>query len=368
MRLAWLELTNYRSYAALTFTPEPGVNVLVGDNGTGKTNVLEAINYLSALSSFRSSPDRALIRAGEETAVVRGGVSREQGELRVEVEIPGNGLRRILVNGKRPRRHSDVAAEVAMVAFLADDLDLVKRGPARRRDFLDRLGSQLIPGVGANHADYVAAVQQRNTLLRREGRAVDPLTLDVWDERVAEAGARVVLNRLRLIHRLEPVFVASYDRFSSGGDPRIDYSSAWAPDLVADPGASPGQSVIGERLREALAARRSRDLDQGSTTVGPHRDEPRVWLGGRSTRTQASQGEQRSTALALRLAAYELLRERVGTAPILLLDDVFSELDVRRADAVRELLPVGQVFVTTARDDVTSMEGRRWRVEDGKVR
>lgn len=367
MHLAWLELGNFRSYAALAFTPEPDTNVLVGDNGAGKTNVLEAINYLSVLSSFRSSPDFSLIRAGAETAVLRGGVLREQGELRVEIEIPVNGRRRVLIDGKRPKRYSDVASEVAVVAFLPDDLDLVKRGPAGRRDFLDRLGSQLAPGVGANHADYVAALRQRNALLRREGRAVDPITLDAWDERLAQAGARVVLDRLQLIHRLEPVFVTSYERLGSGADPRIDYSSTWTADLVMSPDVPLGQAAMGERLREALLARRSRDLDQRSTTVGPHRDEPRIWLGGRSTRTQASQGEQRSTALALRLGAYELLRERVGAAPILLLDDVFSELDVRRADAVRELLPGGQVFVTTARDDVISMPGRRWLVRDGNV-
>lgn len=365
MYLEWLDLSGYRSYDELAFRPDPGVNVLVGDNGSGKTNVLEAIGYLSSLRSFRGSPDAALVASGAEMAILRGGMLRDAGELRIEVEIPTSGRRRILVNGKRPVRHSDVAAEVPLVAFLPDDLDLVKRGPAQRREYLDGLGGQLAPSVGAHLQEFEKAVRQRNALLRQEGRLADPLTLDVWDERVAAAGAAVLVDRLGLVRRLVPQLQDAYRQLGGGGVLEVQYVSSWS-DRV-DPDDPPSTSEAAEALRRALGQRRSRDLDQRTTTTGPHRDEPMFLLEMRATRTQASQGEQRSVALGLRLAAYRLLHERHGTAPILLLDDVLSELDPTRSAAVMRLLPAGQVFVTSARNDETEVSGRRWRVVEGKV-
>ena len=154
MILKWLELRDFRSYPELEFTPEPGINLLVGENGAGKTNLLEGISYLSRLRSFRRVPDEALVRMGEPAAVVRGEFERDGGSLRVEVEVPSSGRRRVQVNGKRPRRLSDVAAEVPIVTFLPDDLDMVKRGPARRREYLDELAAQLWPGAGAGAMDW----------------------------------------------------------------------------------------------------------------------------------------------------------------------------------------------------------------------
>ncbi|MFQ5555021.1 MAG: DNA replication/repair protein RecF [Acidimicrobiia bacterium] len=363
MRLGWIELREYRSYRELRFEPSAGTNILVGDNGAGKTNVLEAIWYLSGLKSFRRDPDEALIRDDAAAAVVRGGVERESGEIRVEIEIPRRGRRRVLLNGKRPHRLGDVASEVPVVAFLPNDLDLVKRGPALRRDFLDDLGRQLMPATGANLAEYEKALRQRNALLRASGRAADRLTLDVWDERLSLAGGRVLVDRVRLIREIGPLVEAAYERLG-GCDLTLVYEAAWLgatrPDTLGEGGA-------GELLRTALVARRERDLDQRSTSTGPHRDDMIVTLGRRPVRSQASQGEQRSAALALRLAAYGSLRRLHGVAPILLLDDVFSELDAARAAAVRELLPGGQVFVTSARDDEAHIPGTRWGVGNGKV-
>lgn len=359
MHLNWLELRDFRSYGHLEFTPEPGLNVLIGDNGSGKTNVLEAIGYLSRLGSFRGAPDAALVRVNSGAAVVRGGVERESGELRVEVELPAAGRRRVLVNGKRPRRNADVAVEVPLVAFLPDDLDLIKRGPGGRRDYLDEVAAHISPAAGADRTEYEKIVRQRNRLLRDEGHRADPMILAVWDERLAEVGGRLVSARLSTLQRLEPHLAAGYRAVAGSGPEQLSsrYEAWWLD--AGDPAGS---------LAAALEERRRRDLDQRTTTVGPHRDDVGLYLGERPARTHASQGEQRSVALALRIAAFSLLEERHGHPPMLLLDDVFSELDVRRSAGVLDLLPRGQVFVTSAREDEVPMAGRRWSVAMGAIR
>lgn len=368
MYLARLELTRFRSYQTLRVEPDPGVNVLIGRNGAGKTNILEAIGYLSMQKSLRRTPDAALIKTGEESAVVRGGFNDTTGPVEVAVEIPEQGRRQVLVNGKRPKRLGDVANTVPMVAFLPDDLDLVKRGPSLRREYLDDLGAQLIPTVGADQAEFEKALRQRNSLLRREGRNVDPMTLDVWDLRLAEAGGRVASNRLALLSRLEGLLGVAYRTVGGGARQSLvtRYSSSWfTPGDV--PAADRDHEQLSSALLRALEQRRARDLETRTTSAGPHRDDPGFVLDDRDVRVQASQGEQRSVALSLRVAAYELLEDRHGRPPILLLDDVFSELDPGRAEGVTLLLPRGQVFVTSARDDEVPTIGKRWRVAEGVV-
>lgn len=358
MQLSWLELGDFRSYESLAFVPDPGLNVLIGDNGAGKTNVLEAIGYLSRLSSFRGAPDAALVRTDAASAVIRGGIGRESGELRVEVELPAEGRRRILVNGKRPRRNSDVAVEVPLVAFLPDDLDLVKRGPGLRRDYVDEVAGHVSPAAGADRTEYDKIVRQRNRFLRDEGYQADEVTLDVWDERLAEVGGRLVSARLSLLERLGGHLTQGYQAVAGGASDGLTagYEAWWLDE--SDPAKS---------LLTALGERRRRDLDQRTTTVGPHRDEVGLYLGPRPARTHASQGEQRSVALALRIAAFGLLEDRHDQPPILLLDDVFSELDPGRSEGVIELLPKGQVFVTSAREDEVPLAGRRWQVTAGAI-
>jgi len=363
MHLEWLELRGFRCYETLDFRPDPGLNVLVGPNGAGKTSILEAVNYLSALRSFRRTPDAELVRTGDATAVVRGGFRRASGEVRVEVELPAAGRRRILLNAKRPRRHADVKVEIPMVAFLPDDLDIVKRGPALRREYLDDLAARLSPQAGADQQDYDKALRQRNALLRRDGRMADRLTLDTYDEQLAARGSDVLLHRLRVMeHLIEPLQTA-HTTVGGTGELTWSYVSSWTS--VRDPATSGLE--IAEQFVQALTARRERDLDQKTTTAGPHRDDPGLLLDGRSLRSQASQGEQRSVALSLRVAAYHVLEDRNQAPPMLLLDDVFSELDPDRAAGVMELLPRGQVFVTSARDDEVGNRGRRWGVTSGRV-
>ncbi len=364
MQLTWLEVRDFRCYPELTFSPEPGVNVLVGANGSGKTSVLEAIAYLSALRSFRGVGDAALVRAGTATAVVRGEFRHEASHL-VEVELPLEGRRRVLVNGKRPARYGSVAASVPVVAFLPDDLDLVKRGPALRRGYLDGVAAQRWPAAAGEQQDYERALRQRNALLREHGRDVDPGSLDVWDAEVATHGATVLRRRLELLGELGPRLAGAYREIAAGTE-----ELAWtyeAAGLEALEGL-PGAPALAERLQAALAARRRADMDRRVTTVGPHRADPGFLVGHRDARTRASQGEQRSVALAMRLAAYDVLEAAGGVKPILVLDDVFSELDDKRAAGLTARLPGGQVFVTTARAEDVSVGGRVWEVRDGSVR
>jgi DNA replication and repair protein RecF len=361
MFVSWLELRDFRCYESLEFSPEPGVNVLIGDNGMGKTSVLEALGYLGMMKSFRNVPDEALVREDAEAAFVRGGVAGGATETTVECELPTSGRRTVLVNGKRPQRVRDVLLTVPVVAFMPDDLDVVKRGPAMRRDYLDDLAARLWPQAGADLTEYERTVRQRNALLRQEGRATDPVTLDVWDERLASAAARVLGHRRAVAASLQPHLVEAYASVGGAGDLRWSYQSTWGSETAFE------EPALIEAMASALVSGRRRDMDMRTTTVGPHRDEPGLTLDGRSTRTRVSQGEQRTVTIALRVGAYRVIEEMRDTTPILLLDDVFSELDHGRASRVLSLMPAGQVFVTTAREDEVPIQGRRWSVYDGKV-
>lgn len=364
MRLNWLEMADFRSYRELRFAPTEGVNVLVGDNGSGKTSVLEAIGYLASLTSFRRAPDASLVREGADAAVVRGEFQSTTGGTLVEVETPPAGRRRVLLNGKRVQSRAAIAETVSLVAFLPDDLDLVKRGPAYRREYLDDLTAQLWPSAATEQAEFDRALRQRNALLRRDGRHADATTLDVLDDRVARLGAVVLARRLRAVALAEPVVDGLYAELGEAPAAltwRYEAAGIGVPDRASD------QGTLAAALAAALEGARRDDLERRTTTVGPHRDEVHFLLDARDARTRASQGEQRSIALGLRIAAYRVIAEHRSTVPILLLDDVFSELDPDRSRRLVDRLPTGQVFVTSARDEEVPLVGMRWRVRSGEV-
>lgn len=361
MELEWLELRDVRPWREARFDPAPGVNLVIGDNGAGKTTLLEAIGYLATLKSFRGSPDQSLVRTGAEAAVIRGTFRKRVGETRVEVEIPEAGRRRTLLDGKRISGRSELAGEIAVVAFLPDDLDLVKRGPAYRRDYLDDLVAGLWPTAAAEKQEYDRALRQRNALLRKEGRRADRVTLDVWDERIAALGAAVIDRRIGALEILGPVLDELVAELGEGGGVTWQYDSAGLG-IVTDTDDLRG------RLADAIAAARDTDLDRRTTTVGPHRDEVVLELAGRDVRTRTSQGEQRSVALGLRVASFHLIRDQRRAVPVLLLDDVFSELDAGRSRRLVERLPDGQVFVSSARVEDVPVSGAVWEVADGTLR
>jgi DNA replication and repair protein RecF len=364
VRLEWLDISGFRCHDQLRFEPAPGVNVLIGANGAGKTSLLEAIGYLVTLASFRRSPDAALVAVDATAAVVRGAFSGARRDTIVEIEMPGQGRRRVLVNAKRVQGRAEIAEGVSLVAFLPDDLDLVKRGPALRREFLDDAATQLWPAAATEHREFDRALRQRNALLRAEGRRADPVTLDVWDDRVSRLGARVTWRRLDVLDSLSDA-VGIVHREISGESEHISWtylSSAVGP--ISD---RPAESVMADELLGALGAARLDDVERRTTTVGPHRDELVIAIGDRDARMRASQGEQRSIALALRVAFHRGLTARRDEPPILLLDDVFSELDPGRSRRLVDQLPTGQVFVTSARADEVPLVGQRWDVTPGAV-
>jgi DNA replication and repair protein RecF len=250
------------------------------------------------------------------------------------------------------------------VTFLPDDLDMIKGGPARRREYVDELAAQLWPAAGAEQSEYDQTVRQRNALLRAEGPAVNRAELDAWDQRVATAGAAVVIRRVDLLHRLAGPLATVYDEIGPGPD---GLAARYAPRGAGDVDTGTAASVVTDRLLDALTERRRVDMERRVTTVGPHRDDTGFFLGDRDTRSLASQGEQRSVALVLRLAADALRRDKFVAPPILVLDDVFSELDAARSEGVVSRLPGGQVFISTAREEDVPVSGRKWHVAGGKV-
>lgn len=365
MHVAWLELVDFRSYHRLEWRPDPGVNLLIGPNGAGKTNVLEAVGYVSTLRSFRGVPDEGLISDDADAAYIRAGVERGEaapGETLVEIEIPRRGPRRTQVDRVRLRRTSDLIEVARVVRFLPEDLDLVKRGPGRRRDLIDEASIQLRPSAALDLGEYDRALRQRNAFLKQG--APDPVTLSVWDERLSQAGGKVMARRAATMAELSEAIRTAYRTISrSDSELSFAYGSDWG--ASTDPAVTAGEQA--QALATAIENRRRADIDRRVTTVGPHRDDPVMLLDGHDARIHGSQGEQRTAALAVRLAVHRAVTERVGVAPILLLDDVFSELDADRAHRLAEALPVAQTLITSARPEDVPVDGRSWTVGGGEL-
>ena len=298
--------------------------------------MLEAIAWLATLTSFRGAPTEAMIRQGAERAVVRAEGEREGRRILVEAELVAGGRNRVLVNRQPLRRARDLLGVLRVTVFAPDDLELVKGGPAERRRFLDEALVASHPRYDALRGEVDKVLKQRNALLKGAGGRLDEsatFTLDVWDAKLVDAGGRLAEARRNLLERLAPVLTETYDAVANRpAEVTATYVAEWA-----EPG-----------LAAALAAARRDDLRRGVSTVGPHRDDVELRIGGLPARTHASQGEQRSLALALRLAAHHVITEVTGSAPILLLDDVFSELDPDRSDALLANLPPGQTLLTSA--------------------
>lgn len=362
MRVDWVSLIDFRSYPRLDWQPDPGVNLLIGPNGAGKTNLLEGVAYLASLKSFRATPDRALIADDADSAVIRAGLVGDERDRLIEIEIPRQGSRRTQVDKSSLRRTADLLGVMRVIAFLPEDLDLIKRGPAHRRDLLDDIAVQLWPAAHLDQSEYERALRQRNAFLK-QGQA-DEATLGVWDSRLAQAGGRVLARRARVIETLAPQLASAYAEVArEDTSAEFTYRPSWSGELDQASAAE-----LGARLVESLEASRRLDYERRMTTVGPHRDEPGFEIDGHEARVHGSQGEQRTMALAVKLAAHRAVATTVGEPPVLLLDDVFSELDPGRAAALAGALPEDtQTMITSARPEDVPISGSVWKVGGGEV-
>jgi DNA replication and repair protein RecF len=348
LQLRSLRLTDFRNYADAAVEFRPGLNLVVGRNGQGKTNLLEAINVLSGLGSHRGAAGEAMVRQGAERAVLSGTGSAGGRDVRVDAEVKRTGGTRLLVNRVAVERMSasSSAGMLVVVAFSPDDLVIIKGGPEERRRLLDQGAARVRPLGATERQEFERVLRQRTGLLKAAPTSHRALaTLDVWDESFARAGAVVVRNRLAVLDRLRPEVLRRYRSVSGlAGEVSVEYKASWL-----EPGTASTASEEGLRaaLFDALAKARSRDLERGVSTVGPQRDDVEVLLEGADARLFASQGEQRTLALSLRMAERDLVAANRGEDPILLLDDIFSELDeVRRSHLVEMVAASGQTIAT----------------------
>jgi len=396
--LEQLSLTDFRSYAQVDLSLEPGVTVLVGSNGIGKTNLMEAIGYLASLSSHRVSSDAPLLRFGTDRAMVRAKLVRGGQSTVLELEINGGRANRARINRSNPVRARDILGICQTVLFAPEDLALVKGDPANRRRFLDELLVSLMPRHAATRSDYDRVLKQRNALLKsgRAGKftAGHEATLDVWDQHMARAGAELLHARLELVELLQPHLQNAYAQLTDGSKAAGAVYRSTLQTVLDDDGETSGAGAVSggvgqgepledlrllgieeltERYVRAFAASRRKELERGISLVGPHRDELELILGQAPAKGYASHGETWSMCLALRLASYYVMLDDArtgGSAPILILDDVFAELDVQRRRKLAAIVSgAEQVLVTAAvEDDIPAeLAGRRVKVIPGGI-
>jgi DNA replication and repair protein RecF len=379
-----LQVTDFRSWEHADLELEPGPAVLVGANGQGKTNLVEALGYAATLGSHRVATDAPLIRHGCSRAIVRTAIVNDGRELTIELEITAGKANRARVNRGPVPRTRDVLGILRTVLFAPEDLALVRGDPGERRRFLDDLLVLRAPRYAGVRADYDRVLRQRNALLKSSGHArragskgdgANALgTLDVWDGHLARHGAELLAARLDLVADLAPHVTAAYAGVAPESRPAwIRYRSGIADSFPGEYGTAQARAdveVLTDALLAAMVANRDQELDRGVSLVGPHRDELELTLDRFPAKGYASHGESWSFALALRLGSYELLRAD-GNEPVLVLDDVFAELDRRRRERLAEVsVAAEQVLVTAAvAEDVPSeLAGARYLVADGEVR
>lgn len=383
MHVKHLQVIDFRSWEQADLPLEVGATVLLGANGQGKTNLVEALGYLATLSSHRVATDAPLIRQGASRAVIRAVVVNAGRELTVELEITAGKANRARVNrGPVPRPH-DVLGILRAVLFAPEDLALVRGDPSERRKFLDDLLVSRAPRYAGIRSDYERVLRQRNALLRsaaggrklnRGADAAEPNTLEVWDGHLVRHGVELLAGRLDLVADLARHVSAAYARVAPESRPvRLGYRCSLGDPLPdgygTEGGARADLGVLTERFTAALARHRSAELERGVSLLGPHRDELDLVLGDAPARGYASHGESWSFALALRLGSYELSRAD-DVEPVLVLDDVFAELDLRRRSRLAEVAAAAeQVLVTAAvPDDVPAeLAAIRFEVVGGEL-
>jgi DNA replication and repair protein RecF len=354
-----LNLNNYRSYTALDLALDPGVSIFVGKNGEGKTNIAEAVLYLTFLSSHRASGNTPLIQLGSQSAYIRAKVKYPEREILVELEINSDKANRAKVNQNQVRSQKEIFGIVQTIYFSPEDLDVVRGDPSERRRFIDQLLTLRSPRIAGVISDYERAVKQRNSLLKTRA-SVD--ALNPWDKQVAELGGELITLRMLALDELKPIFNQVYKDISDTKPAEIVYKSS-----IENPTLN--QSDNSEKIMERLVNNRGAELDRGLTLTGPHRDDLLLILGDHLVKGYASHGESWSIALSLKLATYNLLKSD-GLSPILILDDVFSELDEERRERLAEIAKgADQTIITVAveNDLPKSITGTKYLVRSGAV-
>ncbi|TRZ74037.1 MAG: DNA replication/repair protein RecF [Actinobacteria bacterium] len=340
MIIRHLELTNFRNYASASIALTDGVTAIIGDNGQGKTNLVEALSYLATLKSFRGVPTDVMIKTGENTAIVRAIIIHSDGrEVLIEAELSRTGRSKILVNKQKLAKTRDLLGVVRTTVFSPQDLDLVQDSPSVRREFIDDALVAVWTKNDALCSEVERVLKQRNALLKQSNGRLTPdiaTTLDVWDEKLVLHGTQLGDMRARLLELLLPQTQDAYIELAELSQAQAPIHMLYAPQWRTD------------GLAPSLRHSRDNDIRRGSSTVGPHRDDIELSINNLPARTHASQGEQRTLALALRLAVHRLVTAEVGSPPVLILDDVLSELDPHRSAALLRHFPQGQVLITSA--------------------
>ena len=365
-----LRLRDFRNLSAVDLEPDARFNVIAGPNGQGKTNLLESVYLLAALKSFRALRNAAMVQHGADSAfcsawIDRGGMRRE-----VELTLKPRG-RQIRLNGNAVRRVSDFFGLVNAVSFCPEDVTVLRDSPGDRRRFLDRMIFNANPKYATEMADYEAALKNRNALIK-DGIVRDQELLSVYDQQVIEHGIRVIERRRDHIEGIRSELVGTFGEiFGEGFEPWISYAVRFMADRPDHDAVLADRAALEDVYASALGAARRKDLARGFTTIGPHRDDFETQLLGNPMRDFASQGQHRAFVLALKITEIRKLREQLGHYPILLLDDVSSELDPQRNEKLFDFLSTieGQVFITTTDVDYVRLhhEFRRFDVSGGEV-
>lgn len=381
MHITQLQLRDYRNYSQADLRFYPGKNIISGPNGQGKTNLVEAINYLAVLSSHRVSGDAALVRQGGASAIIRTHLAHAQREILLEAEINASGKNKAQVNRNNAQLR-DFPKYVSTVLFAPEDLLLIRGEPAQRRRFIDELVVQYSPRMAGVQADYDRVLKQRNTLLKSlrvsDLNSADLSTLEIWDDRLISLGIEIMASRASTLNLLQPHVQKAYAAIAGGEHTTQLHSihSLTARDVDEEELTETSltdfdQALYTEKFKNSLATIRVKEVERGMTLLGPHRDDILLLLNGLPAKGYASHGETWTFALALKLGSAELLRaeSRLGD-PILMLDDVFAELDTRRRQALAQLIEdYEQVIITVAvpEDIPAELEGHHIVVERGSA-
>ena len=379
-----VRLTNFRNYKTAEVELSPGVNLFFGPNGQGKTNLVEAVNFFASLSSHRVAGHTPLIRQGEQSAIISLDLAHQERELLLEYEINNDSPNRARLNKSPVQKPKDILGHLNSVIFAPEDIDIVKRDPTNRRAFIDQLIIQFTPRMLGVYSDYERVLKQRNTLLksaRATGTRGDALsTLSAWDESLVKFGSEIIAARVAIIAKLSPGLISNYQNIAkTNNEPRMFIKSSifGATPLDGEEAEDVQYLDISDReeisglFSEKLASLRQKEIERGITLVGPHRDDLVLILGSLPAKGYASHGESWSYALSLRLASLEILRQesKLGD-PILILDDVFAELDSDRRAKLAELVQGNeQVLITAAviEDVPASLVAKRFSVVAGEI-